>query len=78
MQTATPAPTPKLAAAVMLADELAFHLMLEFLARSAPGFAAYFTTQADRLIASGEMPAPAEEALSDLRDHVAYCAALPH
>ena len=68
-------PAPSLAAAVMLADELAFHLMLEFLARSVPGFADYFTTQATRLIDTGNMPAPTEEALSELRDHVVFCAA---
>lgn len=68
------APAPSLAASVMLADELAFHLMLEYLAAHAPGFASYFTTQADRLIESGGMPEPTREALSDLRDHVVFCA----
>lgn len=72
MPASTP---PKLASAIMLADELAFHLMLEYLASYAPGFADYFCSQADRLVGSGEMPRPAEIALTDLREHVAFCAA---
>jgi len=72
-----PAPAPKLAAAVLLADELAFHLMLEFLARSAPGFADYFLSEAGKLIDTGLMPEPSRSALADLRDHVTYCATLP-
>jgi hypothetical protein len=71
MPTTTSA--PKLAATVMLADELAFHLMLEYLASAAPGFADYFITHTTRLIETGNMPAPTEEALSELRDHVVFC-----
>lgn len=68
----TPA-APALAANIELANELAFHLIIEFLAINAPGFASHFCAEADRLISSGEMPQPAAEALKDLSDHVGYC-----
>ena len=58
-------------AAILLADELALHLLLEFLAHHTPGFAETFTAQADVLITSPNLPATTLSALTRLRDFVA-------
>ena len=63
--------TPSLAAAVLLADELALHLLLEYLAVNLPGFAATFVAQIDTLAQSDNLPATTTAALNRLRDYIA-------
>lgn len=64
-------PAPALGAAVLLADELAMHLLFEYLALNLPGFAESMTSQLETLAASQNIPPLTQTALNRLRDYIA-------
>ena len=67
-------PTPALGAAVLLADELAMHLLFEYLAVNLPGFAESMTSQLDTLATSKNIPLLTQTALHRLRDYIGQVA----
>lgn len=74
---ATQPKTPSLAAAALLADELALHLLLEYLAVNLPGFAETFVRQIDTLAQSENLPATTTSALHRLRDYICAVGGAP-